>query len=384
MWRSTLLLCCSLLAACAAVPPAPPMAAEGFFHDADFAPPSQPIDAAEVFRVSGAMRRAIAELPPNPTYVSDPRQRLIHLLYRRQTLGIEYDDTITHTAAQTFQQNAGNCLSLVIMAASFAKEMGLPFHYRSVEVDEAWSRVGGIVFASGHVNLALEWPQQDHRAGFGGNEALIIDFLPPEEIRGERTHEIPESTVIAMFMNNRAAEVLARGETDSAYWWAREAIRQDRRFLIAYNTLGVLYLRRNQPGWALPLFQALLKREPANAKVMGNLVQALQALGRTAEAAQWQEKLARLEPFPPYHFFNAGIRAMQAGNWREARALFDQEVGRQPFNPEFRFWLAQAQCRLGNLREARRQMELATQNSTSPQDHALYAAKLDRLRALAQ
>ena len=61
--------------------------------------------------------------------------------------------------------------------------------------------------------------------------------------------------------------------------------------------------------------------------------------------------------------------------------LFSRELTRQSFNPELHFWLAQANYRLGNLREAGRHLELAQQNSTTPKDTALYAAKLGWLRA---
>ncbi|MFY9514337.1 MAG: hypothetical protein WAQ05_25505, partial [Rubrivivax sp.] len=68
-------------------------------------------------------------------------------------------------------------------------------------------------------------------------------------------------------------------------------------------------------------------------------------------------------------------------DWQQARDLFRREAARQAYNPEVHFWLAQASWRLGDLRDADRHLELARQNSTTPQDHALYAAKLGWLRA---
>ena len=55
------------------------------------------------------------------------------------------------------------------------------------------------------------------------------------------TRPLEEATVVAMYMNNRAVESLARGKTDDAYWYAREAIVRAPSFLIAYNTLGAVY-----------------------------------------------------------------------------------------------------------------------------------------------
>jgi len=183
-----------------------------------------------------------------------------------------------------------------------------------------------------------------------------------------------------MFLNKRAAVSMARGAIDDAYWYARQALLQDAHFLAAFNTLGVIYQRQGQPRWALEVFQALLEREPENLKAMGNLVGALQALGRAEEAAKLAASLAKLEPFPPYHYFDAGQQAMRAQDYAGAREMFAKEVARQAYNPEFHFWLAQADFRLGRLREARRHMEMALQNSNTPRDHAIYAAKLDWLR----
>ena len=43
-----------------------------------------------------------------------------------------------------------------------------------------------------------------------------------------RAMAVGEDTILAMYMNNRAAEALVRGRVDDAYWLAREAIRQRR------------------------------------------------------------------------------------------------------------------------------------------------------------
>jgi len=376
MLRWTILLCCGLLGACAAVPPP---AETTLFHDEAFAPASQRIDAADVFALSPAMQQALATAPKGR--LGDPRRDLLNMLFSQRRQILEYDSTLTRSASEAFDARRGNCLSLVIMTAAFAKAAGQPVEFREVHVEEAWTRSGDLYFASGHVNLALSWPMGRTHAESEFPGAMVIDFLPPEDLRGQRARPIDESTVVAMFMNNRAAEALAHGKVDDAYWWAREAVHQDRSFLGAYNTLAVVYTRSGRPQWALPVLNAVLARDPDNTKAMGNLVTALKADGRDAEAAGWRTRLAKLDPEPPFYFFNAGQAAMAAEDWRRARDLFRKELVRQSYNAELHFWLAQASYRLGDLRDAGLHMELARQNSTTPQDTALYAAKLGWLRA---
>src|SRR6266849_2695883 len=125
--RSAAAIAALLLTACAAPPVAPPPAEE-LFQDALFAPPAERISRAEVFAVSPAMRRFVHEQLAGRIAVNGARPALIDAVTQGQ-LKLEYDSTRTRTAAEAFDAGAGNCLSLVIMTAAFAKELGLQVTY---------------------------------------------------------------------------------------------------------------------------------------------------------------------------------------------------------------------------------------------------------------
>jgi len=381
MRRSILVLACTLLTACASAPPGPTPDLAPLFDDAAFVHPPHRVSAAEVFALSEPMRRFLAREGQPTLRQPDPRRHLIDLLYNKHKLALEYDAQITRTAAQAFDARAGNCLSLVIMTAAFAKALDLPLQYQSVAVGETWSRSNGFVFDSGHVNLLLDTLPLRTRWELQFDTPLIVDFVPARELRGLRMRVIAEHTIVAMFMNNRAAEALAAGRVDEAYWYARAAIRHDTDFVAAYNTMGVIYLRRALPGRAEALFDAALRHEPENTNVMANLVQALMAQGREDEAAAVAAHLARIEPVPPFHYFDAGLKAMQVGDYALARTLFEREVRREPDYHEFHFWLARALFALGEIGPARAQLQLALDNSTTAHEQQIYAAKLDLLKA---
>jgi len=210
-------------------------------------------------------------------------------------------------------------------------------------------------------------------------ELLTVDFLPGSEIRGLRSNQIGEDTILAMYMNNRAAEALVRGRLDDAYWLAREGIRQNPQYWAVYNTLGVIYLRRGDPEMAEPVFRRVLQSDPTNTRALANLALTLARLGREGDAAAVDQQLARVEGEAPFHYFHAGLAAMEAGDFRTARALFAKEVRRAPEYHEFHFWLGLAELRLGNVGEARSEFSRALEASTTPRDHDLYASKLARL-----
>jgi tetratricopeptide (TPR) repeat protein len=125
----------------------------------------------------------------------------------------------------------------------------------------------------------------------------------------------------------------------------------------------------------------VLRREPANTNAMSNLIPVLAALGRGGEAQALGQKLAAIEPDPPFAYFKQGVEAMRAADYEKARMLFAKEIDRAAYYHEFHYWLAMAEAMLGHGDEARRQLAIALDTSTTRADRDLYAAKLARIRA---
>src|SRR5438034_574128 len=269
---------CILLAACAHTPVAQPPAQ--LFSDQLFAAPSERIRADDVFALSDEMKRYLETEMAGRLLNKGLQKGLIDALYSQNQLRLDYDAAITRNAAQAFEARSGNCLSLVIMTAAFAKALGLSVEYHSAFVEPSWSRVGGMYFLSGHVNLTL-----------GGK------------------------------------------------WIGARA---------AYATGELLTLERQ---------------------------------GRLAESGVLYRKLAQIEPYPAFHFFERGLAAMRLGDFSTARDLFAKEVDRDPYYHEFQFWLGVANLKLGNLGEARKHLGLAAENSSTRGERDLYAAKLEHIRS---
>src|SRR5947208_1711418 len=377
MKYSAVLGLCMLLAACAHTEQPPAQ----LFSDHLFAAPSERIRADDVFALSEEMKRYLETEMAGRLLNKGLQKGLIDALYSHNQLRLDYDAAITRNAAQAFEARSGNCLSLVIMTAAFAKALGLSVEYHSAFIEPSWSRVGGMYFLSGHVNLTLGGRSTGARTIYDAGELMTVDFLPAAELRGLRTWIIPEQTIVAMYMNNRAAESLVGGRLNDAYWWARAALGQDPEFLSAYNTLGVIYLRHGDSPQAERVLGYVLEREPGNAQALSNLALALEKQGRVAESGVLHRRLAWVEPYPAFHFFDRGLTAMRLGDFKTARDQFAKEVDRDPYYHEFQFWLGVASLRLGDLDEARKHLALAVEYSATRGDRDLYAAKLERMRA---
>ena len=372
-WCLSLLLCL-LLSGCAS-PPAPPPG-DAVFRDALFAPADPLPDVSALFDLTPAMKRYLTEqIEPQVRRKGAP-MALLDALYTQGDLRLEYDAGRTRTAAEAFDARMGNCLSLVIMTAAFAQEMNLRVRFQDVLGAPALEQNGAFTFVVGHVNLAMS-------GGLGSADWLIVDFVPGEDLRRQHWRIIDQRRVAAMYMNNRAAEELAQGRVDQAYWWLRGAYAQDPRFPSLYNTLGVVYRHRGALAEAEQALQTARALQPDDEHVASNLAGVLRLQGRevvalpvatTATTAPAPRALAANGRFDPAR------AALDAGQLKQALRLLQNELGLTPRNAELHYWLAVTAARLGDAAGARRHLQLATEYSADGEQHALYAGKLKRLQ----
>lgn len=367
-----------LLGACASPPPAAqvPQPPPGLFEDAAFGAPSRVPDAAAVFALSPAMERYLDHDIAYQIRQLGRQRGLVDALHTKAQLRLEYDSELTRTAAEAFDARAGNCLSLVVMTAALAKKLELPIAYQALVGHETWSRSGDLSFINGHVNITVAKRLVDRVGTFDSDAQIRVEFGALPVGRGQALKLVSEATIVAMFMNNRAAEFLVRGEFDNAYAHARAAVRQDPQFAAAYNTLGVIYQRRGLAAAAERAYREALVLDAEHRSALMNLAKLLERQGRAPEAAQFMARLAQLERHPPFEHFDRGVAAAKAGDFRTARDEIRLEMKRDPDYHEFHFWLAVALYGMGDVEQAREHLSSAMKNSLTVREQAIYASKL--------
>ena len=173
-----------MLGACATNPSARRI--EHLFSDHLFPAREERISSDDVFAVSEEMKHFIDVEIVKEIRVKGSQLALVDALRNKGRLSLEYDSVMTRNASEAFEARSGNCLSLAIMTAAFARQLGLTVRYQSVFMDDLWSRSGDIYFSSGHVNLTLGTRLTGSRFMNDENDLMTIDFLPPEELRGQR------------------------------------------------------------------------------------------------------------------------------------------------------------------------------------------------------
>ncbi len=378
------LLLAAALSGCVSAPAPTPSEEQRALADTAYGLAVHVATREEIFGLSQDMR---AFLQRESALVASSRRSarpLVQSLSRQGQLRLEYDASRTRTAAEAFEARAGNCLSLVVMTAALARELGLTVRFQEVEV-LSWERnqAAALDLRMGHVNLLLGLEDPAVKLLGGLSVWLKVDFLPSDLARSALSQEIDEDRVVAMVLNNRAGEALIEGDLRTAYWHARAAVRTDPRFAHAWNTLGVVHSRQGLQAQAEAALRLAWLRDGAHDGAMNNLAELLQRQGRHAEAAEWFERHRRLAVENPLALIREGQAALDTGDIINARRLLLRALKKGGAGHELHFALARTAAAMGRVSEAEQQLALAQELGSTPTQRQRYANKLQALRTSA-
>jgi Tfp pilus assembly protein PilF len=369
-----------LLSGCAQAP-LTPLADPALRADIGLGAPARQPDAEEALRLAPAMQDYVERSLRPAARRQGAVSALTDALTRQGGIHVVYDASTTRTAAETFEARSGNCLSLVLLSAALAQELGLAVEYREVLTDTQWSRLADMHVGNTHVNLALGPRVPLASALHASNRQTVIDFLPSELVRDLPSRRLDRHRVLAMFLNNRAAEWLVQGDLATAHAWSLAALDEDPAYAASYNTLGVVFQRHGRADLAERAWRQGLALAPEHAALLANLAATLRAQGRTTEAQAFDAALGRVEGTAPFMYLARGQAALRAGDPAAARGWLLKELARDPDYHEIHFALAQAELQLGHGAQALLHLQRASAESTRPELRSLYTAKAERLRA---
>ena len=140
--------------------------------------------------------------------------QLLYAIINEGSFGLEYDDR-TRTAAQTFAERRGNCLSFSNMFVAMARDVGLNVGYQEVDIPPDWSFDNDVYVLNRHVNVHVE-------LGFTGEH--VVDFNIDDFRAGYDRRVIPDSRAFAHYYNNMGAEHMLAGDRAIALACFRKAI----------------------------------------------------------------------------------------------------------------------------------------------------------------
>lgn len=357
-WQSVFCgLVVSLVAACTTAPMPVPASAD-FWHDEafDYSPTLVSVDKASLFKLDPALETLMRDQGVTDANVDTRVAFLIAMLFGPEMKNFGYRGGHSTTAAETWRNRSGDCLSLTVLTRSLAAALELPVQVQEVQVPVGFDRRGGVDFLNQHVNVLL---RTDRPVRVGGRNLpsgnIVIDF-EPQIGSNQRGVVLSDESIVARYYNNIAAEHLAHGRDRLAYAHFKAAISADPGYASAYSNLAQLYLRAGLTAGAERLLRHAVAINGKSYLALQALQTLLLAQGRDGEAMQYQALLRSRRAQDPYYWLGLGLQALNEGDAGEAIDALERAQALTNGFEEVHQGLAIAYWRAGKLHKAQDQL----------------------------
>jgi Flp pilus assembly protein TadD len=282
-------------------------------------------------------------------------ERLVGFLFQKSGLGMEYSADATLTVEQAYRTRKANCLTFTLLTVALAHESGLQAYGQELDDVVAWRVGNDIVYRFNHVNAGITIGRS--RLTVDVARDLVMTRKPPEPISDQH--------LLALYYNNRAAELLAAASPAAAAPYMAMALQLAPRYASAWANAGVLRLREGDPRAAERDYLKALALDPANVGALMNLVALYRNNGDEARRAIYARRLEKVQVKDPYFQFLQAEDNERQGDYAGAVQHYRRAIRLYDGDSRFYVGLARAYQQLGEERHARRAMNRAAALSRS-------------------
>lgn len=272
------------------------------------------------------------------------------ILFDPEYLNIEYDDQITRTAIETFEDRRGNCLSVVNLYIAMARHFGVDARFQTVKVRPSWDRRGEMLVLSQHINAI---------GRFNQSTMYVVDFTPEITLQQLTASTVDDREARALYFNNLGVEALIRNEYDTSLAYFKNALYLDPRLSIAWNNIATSYSRMDDKEIAEYAYRKAYTLDQSNATAINNLIKYYNNIGDTDTAERYSQAIVRFNNRNPYYHYTQGNLAYADGNYELARDHYREAIRRKDAEPDFYLALSKTYEQLGNAEEANRMYDMA-------------------------
>jgi Tfp pilus assembly protein PilF len=302
-------------------------------------------------------------------------RHLLLALMNGEDFELVYDDQ-TRTAAATFEDQHGNCLSFTNMSVAMARQVGLNASYQEVEIPPDWSTAGSTLLLSQHVNVFVDL------AGFTDR---VIDFNT--QVVHFQIHDlkptykrtvISDERALAHYFNNIGVEhMLLGGDSRAAFANFRQGILEDETFAPAWISLGILHRREGYMDYAEAAYLQALKVDPYSEVAMSNLASLYELQGKHQLSMAYREQVESHRMQNPYYRYELANEAFVNGDYNNAIDHLEFAIRKQEHESEFYALMSLNYLMLGQRAKAQQLMKQAEEAAREGADKQRYHRKLE-------
>jgi tetratricopeptide (TPR) repeat protein len=314
-------------------------------------PPAADVPSPE--QIMAVPQELRARLQQQVINVSSPGrsrlERLVDFMFQDSGLGMKYAADATSTVEQAYRTHQGNCLTFTLLTLALARESGLLVYGQEIDEVPAWREENNTVYHTNHVNAGISI----------GQMRFSVDVARDAVIASRPPRRIPDRQLLALYYNNRAAELMASASPAAAAPYMAMSLQVDPRYANSWSNAGVLQLHMGDSYAAERDYLKALTLDRVNTDALFNLVTLYQGRGDDAKSAIFKQRLEKARLKEPYYQFVLGLGDEQQGDYARAMKHYRQAIRVYDGEPRFYFGLARAYQQLGDTRRARHALDRA-------------------------
>jgi Tfp pilus assembly protein PilF len=309
------------------------------------------------------------------SYVGDAQnrhtrmKRLVYAVMGDGNFELVYDEK-TRTAADTFRDARGNCLSFTNMFIAMARYLEIKAEYQEVDTPPDWSLSGQSFLFSQHLNVLVD---------LGVGEMRIVDFnIYDFHVMYER-RVISDRRARAHYFSNLGVDYMLNGDTPMAHANFRQALLEDGTFTSAWINMGVLHRREGYPDFAEAAHKQALEIEQFNLVAMSNLANLYEEEELLELAEIYNNRVETHRMKNPYYRYFLAQTAVIDGDYSAARKHLEYAIDEREEESRFYFLMSLAYRMSGDKNSADDWMARAEELAENENDRQHYQNKMDRL-----
>ena len=157
---------------------------------------------------------------------------------------------------------------------------------------------------------------------------------------------------------------------------------EEQHWVLAQSNLASLLGSVGRGEEAIPIYEAMLERDPDNTQLQSQMASAMAQAGQGDDALSIYDEILASEDANPLDYFNAGIILYQAESYDKAAIAFEKVVARAPMYRDALQNLAQTLALTDRFEEqlsySEKLLELDPRNDIVLQMHAIALVQLER------
>ncbi len=328
------------------------------------------IEPVDLLAVSASMQRFIRNYAPEDMARGRKAWNLAYAALDPILLNFDYDPSLTLTAADTFKQRTGNCLSFSNMFVALAREAGLNAWFQEVKLPPEWSNINETILVSMHVNAVVQ----------DGQSEYVVDVSGAKRAEWTRIRKLSDAEAAAQYYNNLGADALVKNDLPRAFAYFEKAIGIAPDTSYIWSNLGVVYNRNGQREDAKKIYLTALEINPAEAVALNNLHAIYLKEGDLVRAEKISSRVEKHRRKNPYYLHHLSSQALDEQRYGDAIELLKRAIKLN--DAEYRFHITLARSLYLNGEKNAALQSLAQAKLLAPPDRELDTISLAELEHL--